>query len=84
MHFDVFEHLAVIGSRHLLLAPFKLAFEPHHNAVVQPGQRRSKDFLDLEVKVIEIFLYSIKFVFFLLKRNGFYIQLSVVMLDYIS
>ena len=29
VHFDVFEDLVLIGDRHLLLALYKLTFEPH-------------------------------------------------------
>ena len=54
-----------------------------HNTVVQPGCCRPKDFLVLEVKMIEIILQPIKFIFFLLRRNGFFIQLPVVTFDYI-
>ena len=53
------------------------------NVVVQPGCWRPKDFLVLEVKVINIILWPINFIFFLLRRNGFFIQLPVVTFDYI-
>ena len=48
VHLEVFEHLVLIGNGHLLVIPFKLTFEL--------GHRRSKDFIVLEVKVIEIIL----------------------------
>ena len=28
-HLDSFEHLVLIGNRHLHLGPYKLTFEPH-------------------------------------------------------
>ena len=48
VYLEVFEHLVLIGNGHLLLIPYKLTFELDH--------RRSKDFIVLEVKVIEIIL----------------------------
>ena len=51
-----------------------------HNAVVQPGRWTPRDFLSLKGRKTEIIFSP---TFFLLRRNGFFIQLPVATLNYI-